>query len=392
MSQPTRLSLAIALIVAQTPALAQNVPTRLLSKPDAEFPEPFSYLSGVRELNDGRLIVIDPREKALRVIDMTRGTSNNLGREGSGPGEYAIPFRLLALPGDTTAMSDMVNNRMLVIHPDATVGGFLDPTVPAPVGEVRFGSTGTMPTEADIKGRLYYQGLRYRRTEAGPRPADSVPMIRWDRTSGERDTVAWMPLPDINLIAARSGQRTTYFVPPFGGTNLMLAAPDGRVAIVHHDPYKVDFVSETGQRTIGQPIPYERLRISDGHKAEWREAQRGRTNVMSMSSVDGRSTQMEPGGQQGDPPEWGGEFMPPFLGPAALAFSNDGHLWIRRTGPPGQPPLFDVIDRAGNLVQKVVLPKRSRLVGFGKGVVYIVRVDDDDLQYLQKYRWDRPGR
>ena len=84
--------------------------------------------------------------------------------------------------------------------------------------------------------------------------------------------------------------------------------------------------------------------------------------------------------------------MPPFL-ERALMFSNDGFLWIRRTGPPGQPPTYDVIDRAGDLVQKVVLEKGSRLVGFGNGVVYIARVDQDGLQYLQKHKLtmqDRP--
>jgi hypothetical protein len=390
MSLPNRLTSVLALVAVTIPAFAQTVPTRILSKPDAEYSEPFSYLSMIRELKDGRVIVIDPRDKALMVVDMARGTATSLGREGAGPGEYAIPFRLLALPGDTTAMADMVNNRMLLINPDATVGGFIDPNIPSPTGEVRFGSTSTMPTEADTKGRLYYQGPRYRRTETGPRYADSVPMIRWDRAAGKRDTVAWMPLRNINLIAARNGERTTYFVPPLAGADLMLAAPDGRIAIVHHDPYSVDYVSETGQRTTGRPIAYDRLRISEGHKAEWRESQRGRTNVMSMNSIDGRSTRMEPGGQEGDPPDWGGEYMPPFLGPSALFFSSDGYLWIRRTGPPGQPPTFDVIDRAGNLVQKVVLQKRSHLVGFGNGVVYVARHDDDDLQYLQKYRLDRP--
>jgi hypothetical protein len=327
--------------------------------------------------------VIDPAEKTLQLVDLARGTSTRLGREGSGPGEYAIPFRLLALPGDTTAMSDIVNSRLLLINPDATVGGFIDPTVPPPAGVIRYGSGGTMPTEADSKGRMYYQGMRYRRTQTGSELMDSVPMIRWERASGSRDTVAWVRQTQ-NLYANRSNGRTTYSVPPFSGSDQMLVAPDGRVAIVHHDPYSVDFISETGQRTRGEPIRYDRQRITEDHKAEWRAAQKGRTNVMTSVDASGRSTTTEPGGQQ-DPAVWGGDYMPPFL-ERALMFSNDGYLWVRRTGPADQPPTFDVIDRAGNLVQRVVLPKRSRLVGFGNGAVYIARVDQDDLQYLQKYK------
>jgi hypothetical protein len=34
-----------------------------------------------------------------------------------------------------------------------------------------------------------------------------------------------------------------------------------------------------------------------------------------------------------------------------------------------------------------VLPKATRLVGFGRGTVYLARMDDDGLEYLQRYRW-----
>ena len=70
MPKLNRLTLATALVAFATPALAQNVPTRTLSKPDAEYSEPFTQVTGVRELKDGRLIVIDPRDKTVQVVDM----------------------------------------------------------------------------------------------------------------------------------------------------------------------------------------------------------------------------------------------------------------------------------------------------------------------------------
>ena len=403
MSMLNRLTLATALVASATPLLAQNVPTRTLSKPDAEYSEPFTQIAGVRELKDGRLIVIDPRDKVVQVVDLKAGTATKLGREGSGPGEYGIPTRLMALPGDTTAISDMLNNRLLLINPNATVGGFVDLNVPPPSGGRGDGRGmvmigGNMPTSADARGRLYYQGPPFRMTDAGPQSADSVPMIRWDRTSGKRDTLAWLRVPQNTNQVSGSGGRGNQRVmvrigggPPFNGSDQMLVAPDGRIAIAHFDPYSVDFVSETGQRTRGQPIQYERQRISEGHKAEWREAQKSATGLMITNDNGRRSATMGPAGQQQDPEVWGGEYMPPFLN-QALSFSNEGYLWVRRTGPAGQPPTFDVIDRAGKLVQKVVLPKRSRLVGFGNGAVYTVRLDEDDLQYLQKHKFAMPER
>jgi len=60
------LILTAGLLVTAVPAFAQNVPTRTLSKADAEYPEPFTQVTGVRELKDGRVIVIDPRDKTVQ--------------------------------------------------------------------------------------------------------------------------------------------------------------------------------------------------------------------------------------------------------------------------------------------------------------------------------------
>jgi hypothetical protein len=67
-----RLILTASLIVVASPALAQNVPTRTLSKPDAEYSEPFTMIAGVRELKDGRVIAIDPRDKTVQSWSTSR--------------------------------------------------------------------------------------------------------------------------------------------------------------------------------------------------------------------------------------------------------------------------------------------------------------------------------
>ena len=45
-----------------------------------------------------------------------------------------------------------------------------------------------------------------------------------------------------------------------------------------------------------------------------------------------------------------------------------------------------VFDRTGALVKKITLSPNSRVVGFGNGMLYVVRTDEDDLQYLQRYK------
>jgi hypothetical protein len=84
-----------------------------------------------------------------------------------------------------------------------------------------------------------------------------------------------------------------------------------------------------------------------------------------------------------EPDAWP-KYLPPFL-PKAVSFAADGMLWVRRTTPAGSPPLYDVIDRRGVLAGRLTMPARTLLLAHGDGVVYLARLDDDDLQYLGRY-------
>ena len=48
--------------------------------------------------------------------------------------------------------------------------------------------------------------------------------------------------------------------------------------------------------------------------------------------------------------------------------------------------VYDVFGADGRLVRRVSFPAKTRLVGFGTGTVYAARSDEDDLQYLERYR------
>jgi hypothetical protein len=164
------------------------------------------------------------------------------------------------------------------------------------------------------------------------------------------------------------------------------------VALVHPSDYHVEFVTGSA-RAVGKPIPYSRVRVTDGHKKEFL-AQRGPmcargSNTLTFTGPDGK-TQTATMMPSPEPKEWP-DVLPPFLVNAAV-FAPDGMLWVQRTGGADDPPSFDVIDPKGAVVHRVVLAKRARLLGFGKGTVYVARVDDDDLQYVQRYRPPAIGR
>jgi hypothetical protein len=88
-----------------------------------------------------------------------------------------------------------------------------------------------------------------------------------------------------------------------------------------------------------------------------------------------------------EPVEWPSG-LPAFL-PNAVSYASNGTLWVKRATRSGAPPLYDVFDKAAKRIYQLELPPRTKLVGFGSGTVYLARVDEDDLHYLQRHALPR---
>ena len=83
---------------------AQSVPAVRLSEAEATFHYGFTHVTGIRELRDGRVIVLDSTFGTVQVIDAAWLSLDQIGRRGAGPREYISPHRLFALPGDSSAV------------------------------------------------------------------------------------------------------------------------------------------------------------------------------------------------------------------------------------------------------------------------------------------------
>ena len=70
------------LAVAAATSLQAQVPDLVAA---GSFPESFGYLSNVRELADGRVMVADTLGQVLVVADLQAGTADPIGRVGGGP-------------------------------------------------------------------------------------------------------------------------------------------------------------------------------------------------------------------------------------------------------------------------------------------------------------------
>ena len=74
----------------------------------------FSSIASVRELADGRLLIVDEKENRITVADFKSGATSVLGRIGSGPGEYTQVARIWSLSADSSLLKEPFGLRWLL--------------------------------------------------------------------------------------------------------------------------------------------------------------------------------------------------------------------------------------------------------------------------------------
>jgi hypothetical protein len=392
---PQFITRTLALIAAAAPLLAQPA-ARTFSRPDATFPEPFTAVSGVRELADGRVLVSDARDRALQLLDFRTGSAASVGRAGGGPGEWGVPGRLHAMPGDSTLMSDFQNGRYLIILPDGT---------PGPTFRIAQSSPASFSTllGVDAAGRMIVERVRVDRDRPMAGSLGAVDILRFDRATERTDTLGQRADPEgehAGAMALPGGLLQTFTNLPLAARDIALVA-DGRVVIVRADPYRIEWIGANDRRFVGPIASASAIRVNDAEKAAF---VRGQIRPGSIVVSGGPGAAAAPRGGAGaagaravtidaaarraltDPEMVWPDRKPPFLAGATVA-APGGRVWVLRTRAHDDPiPTYDVFEPDGRVAMRVALPARTRLAGFGRGVAYLVRTDDDDLQHLERHR------
>lgn len=361
-----------------SPLGAQSGVQRIrLEGPDARSPEPFSAIAGLRELSDGRLLLSDQIEQTLVRLDLATGAREELGRRGGGPGEYRMPGELLALPGDTTLMRDMGNQRFQTILPN---GSLSDESLPArhPHGWPLF------PRGVDSGGNIYFDlaGMMIPGLEESAAKG-IAPILRWDRRGSRVDTMGYVNFPPMEPTGPGEA-RIQIGGGPYQGQDDWGVTPDGRIAVARYRDYHVEWLGGAEGPVVGPSIDYEPVKIGRAEKEAW--ADRMASRGIMIEEENGRRRMSRPPRPDVDRMEFP-EVMPPFTGRGAVQVTPEGEVWVERSRPASERErMYDVFDGRGRLVKQVLLPEGRRLIGFGKGVLYAVRVDQDDLEWLERYR------
>ncbi len=375
---------------------AQSIP-RDLGDPTAVFPEPFSRIVGLRELSDGRILIADQLEQRVSFVDFARGTLDQVGRRGGGPGEYQSPRGLLPFSNDGSLLLDFGNMRMTRVESNGRLADSW------PLISRGGGIQIVLPTAADTAGHVYHSSAgQFNFQMGGPTPElpDSEPVLRWNLTANTTDTVAMLYAPSgvtttsggrgggFSFNTAGGARITSFQQRPFQPRDTWAVAADGRLAVVRANEYRVDWYQPNGgPATRGPVVEYDPIRIDDAEKNAWADRQANRQMTMRMigGSGGGGSRQMQAPRPDVDAIDFP-EFKPPF-GENTAVVTPEGQVWVMRSQRHDYTDTwYDVFDRRGTRVRQVRLSNRRRVVGFGRGVVYVVVSDDDDLQWLERYR------
>lgn len=358
-----------------------------LPSPTRSAAAPFLRVESIRELSSSSVVLLDSYERAIFWLDSAVSSARLIGRHGLGPGEYMLPFKLLPMRGDTTALLDAVGRKVLLLGPAGRFAGYLDGYCrPNPVAEAKPLSGFEYVVQAmDTLGHCYGLGPPLRIGVNGRLElTDSAAILRWLPGGASRDTLAFLEMVSSLPRSVNNGRAYTIGrkPSPLLKTSQWAVSLDGTIAMIHPEPYRVDLVFPDGYRRHGPDLPFEPVRVTPWHKQQVL-AQARRLHPQLWYSVGGEGQRVVMGRTPLREPIVWPRHLPPF--PAEpVQFDSRGMLWIRRWAGGDPWTTYDVIDHRGRLAGRFKLQPGHRLVGFGRSWIYTVRIDANDFEYLER--------
>ncbi|MFN8570491.1 MAG: hypothetical protein U0132_00465 [Gemmatimonadaceae bacterium] len=364
---------------------------RTLGKPAAEYSEPFTQVTAVRELSDGRVLVLDSQDKSIQMVDSKLSAGAKVGREGRGPGEYSRPLQMVPAHGDSTLVYDVGAFRYLWLEAGGKPGG----TIPlAMAGEAAL-SIPAVIRAVDPQGRMVFQTTGVTMKNGAPVFGDSTPIVRRDLKGGKLDTIAYVHTGAVSPKMSgtpTSGLKISGTMPAFPTVDDWGVLPDGRIVIVRGKDYHLDIATSATQVVSTAAITFERFKVTEADKERLREATRKSRELANKAIADAMSSVPKsqapakvPTMTIDEPATWPTE--KPAFGQGAVTVAPNGRVWVRRHRAAADTlPLYDVLDLKGRTESRVALPFKGRIVGFSRNWMYVVRIDADDLEYLERFK------
>jgi hypothetical protein len=419
---PMRILSLFVLAASSVPAQqSQPAPiVRLIATPDAKSPRALVSPVAIRQLPNGTLLVNDTQRRQVLlfdrdlatftiVADSAGGAKNSYGAGAGG----IIPY-----VADSTLLVDPAGLSMFVIDPAGKIARVA--SVPRSQDAAALGTNTATSPGLDAKGRLVYRGIsRVKQVANGgltiAQFPDSVDIDRVDLATRRVDTAAFYKISKTNMIVTQTekGVSVGAEINPVQTIDDWAVLADGSIAIVRGLDYHVDVVHPDGALTSAPKIPFDWRPLSDDEKvavldSAKRAVERMITNGggAAMMAMHGGGGASPAGGHGGGGATFGSsgegknvpptikmvspsalpDYWPPF-GQGAAKADADGNLWIRTTAKRANAiggPIYDVVDRAGTLIDRVQVPPGRQIIGFGKGGVVYLAAREDGGAWLER--------
>jgi hypothetical protein len=337
---------------------------------DVKLPASVGMLSNVVELNDGRLVFTDTKNKLFLRGDLKSGRLDTLGKRvdslppGGPASHYKFPGWVAHLAGDTVALVDFSALRTTLWSEAGLPLGLL-PLKPV---------AGNAPVLLyDTVGRAYK--IDYQAILGGGEPGralrpDSIPVLRMTVSTGTVDTIGLLASPEYG--DAVFGEQVQQAAKVFAPNDFFGVLPDGTAWIARARENRVDWRSPEGNWTPGRSHDYVRLPVTQADK----------DRVLAQVRAQGK--------QFGMPQDLRivypfAETKPPF--DFALGRPS-GEVWLQRPRrDEGASLIYDVFDRKGVWRREVAFPKDATLAGFGaKGAVYASMKNTDGSRTVARLK------
>ncbi|HEY4215773.1 MAG TPA: hypothetical protein VGM67_01475 [Gemmatimonadaceae bacterium] len=383
----------------------------------------------VNDITARRLLLLDSTLTSATVIaDTTDATANAYGTHAG---------TLIRYRGDTAMYIDIGSLSMLVIGPTGKIERIM--AIPRPdqaqslIGSV-FGTPGF-----DAHGRLIYYGGggigsgALRLCCLGTMPAgalgsnfggvgDSGFVVRADLATRALDTATVIKIIKTK-VAFRADERnlltgieTTHY--PFPVVDDWTVMPDGSLAVVRGRDFHVDWLGADGRWTSSPKMPFDWQPLDEVQKQAAIDSM-AKDDQETLDRMAARDAGGPPGGGAagggrggaggggrgggggGAPGRGRGQPIPSVVGRAAsgdiadyvppfvrgdVVADGDNNLWIKTSTVVNGQPVYDVVNRRGELFDRVQLPPFRTIAGFGLGVVYLAVKDAAGVVHLERAR------
>jgi sugar lactone lactonase YvrE len=328
-------------------------------------------VSGAYELADGRILLTDAGRPAVSIVDPVSGRITPVGSAGAGEGQYVRPGGIYTGAKREALVLDRAQTRVNVY---SAAGAFVRSYSIAVEG-VTTNSTDSDLQRLDARGYSYFIDRDGLAGVGSGRPV--LRLVRFEPVKQHKALVAELRGPETKTVAGGDGVTFSRSVvgSPADGWGV---APDGRVAVVRSDPYRVEWISVDGKVAQGPAIAIDAIPITDADKAAYKAKYGSAGGGVGVGVAGGRT------GLSGLEPVFAATKAP--FSPADVVVSPDAHVWVMRSRPAAATTvIYDVFDATGRRVDRLEFPERSRVVGFGANSVFISETGGDRLA-LRKYK------